>query len=114
MEKIREINGIKFRMATLEDHPKLIDFFFDIYLKDEPATKSRGGYLIRPLGIVNLVQNILYQNLSIIAEDIETGDVVGINTNCLFKRYVRTFFMVISDNTYIFIIILRMIIYYIL
>ena len=91
MEKIREINGIKFRMATLEDHPKLIDFFFDIYLKDEPATKSRGGYLIRPLGIVNLVQNILYQNLSIIAEDIETGDVVGINTNCLLKRSVISY-----------------------
>ena len=43
MEITREINGIKYRMATLEDHPKLIDFFFDIYLKDEPATKSRGG-----------------------------------------------------------------------
>ena len=47
-----------------------------------------GGYLIRPLGIVNLVQNILYQNLSIIAQDIETGEVVGINTNCLLKRSV--------------------------
>ena len=83
----REINGIRYRLATSADHIKIIDFYFDIFLKDEPATKSRGGYITRPIGIVNLVERILYQDLSIIAEDIETNNLVGINTNCLFIRY---------------------------
>ena len=84
-----EINGIRYRIATFEDHVKIIDFYFDIFLKDEPATKSRGGYVIRPIGIINLIKEILYQNATVISEDTETNELVGINTNYIFYRSVH-------------------------
>ena len=85
----RVINGVRYRLANYSDHYKIINFYFDVFLKGEPATLSRGGYITRPLGLVYLVQGILEQYLTIIAEDVYTNLLIGVNTNVLFKRYVN-------------------------
>ena len=85
----REINGVRYRLANYNDHYKIINFYFDVFLKGEPATLSRGGYVTRPFGLVYLVQGILEQYLTIIAEDVYTNLLIGVNTNVLFKRYVH-------------------------
>ena len=86
----REINGVRYRLANYNDHYKIINFYFDVFLKGEPATSSRGGYVTRPLGLVYLIQGILEQYLTIIAEDVHTNLLIGVNTNVLFKRYVKS------------------------
>ena len=54
------------------------------FLSDEPATQSRGGYLTRPPGLVDLFYSILNQGISVLAEYGET--VVGISTHFIYQR----------------------------
>ena len=54
------------------------------FLSDEPATQSRGGYLTRPPGLVDLFYSILYQGVSVLAEYGEK--VVGISTHFIYQR----------------------------
>ncbi len=102
-------SGISYRLAEAKDYSTLVDFYFDIFLKgklsdfylksdlivikkyfmmiDEPAIKSRGGYLTRPLGVVDLIYGIVAQNISYIAEDTMRHKIVGISTHLVYKRY---------------------------
>ena len=63
-------------------HSVLIKLLY--FLSDEPATQSRGGYLTRPPGLVDLFYSILNQGVSVLAEYGEK--VVGISTHFIYQR----------------------------
>ena len=56
----------------------------NVNFSDEPATLSRGGYLTRPPGLVELFYSIIHQGISVLAEDGEK--IVGISTHFIFQR----------------------------
>ena len=77
--------GITYRQVLNKDFEAAIDFYFDVFLKDEPATQSRGGYIMRPCGLVDILYVILQECVCIMAED-TNGTMVGLATNCLFIK----------------------------
>ena len=77
--------GITYRQVLSRDWDKAVDFYFNVFLKDEPATQSRGGYSSRPYGLVDVLYAILQECVCIMAED-SSGTMVGLATNCLFIK----------------------------
>lgn len=77
-----EEDGIIYRaVRNDEDAAKTRDFYLDIFLKNEPATKSCGGYAQRHPGMVKQIDEYIADGVSIIAVDPNRdGFVVGIRT----------------------------------
>lgn len=126
-----DIEGnIKYRIASEADYAKMANFYFEVFLKgisifyrfskqfyvpinwkyfqpvkncfpDEPATQSRGGYLTRPAGLVDLLYSILQQNISVVAEN-EDDKIVGMSTHFIFQKWSTFQHINLDLNTRIF------------
>jgi len=63
------INGILYKNLTEEYRLAIIDFYFDVFLKDEPTTVAAGGYTTRDPNIIKQIEDIIDDGLSVIALD---------------------------------------------
>lgn len=61
------INGITYQTLTEEYINDVVDFYFDVFLKDEPTTVAAGGYQDRDPNIIKQVKEIIDDGVSIIA-----------------------------------------------
>lgn len=61
------INGITYQTLTEEYIDEVVDFYFDVFLKDEPTTIAAGGYHDRDANIIKQVGEIIDDGVSIIA-----------------------------------------------
>ena len=50
IEHCQLLNELKYTIITKEYVQQAVDFFFEVFLKDEPSTKSFGGYSYRHKG----------------------------------------------------------------
>ena len=79
------IDGFKFSIIGEERLQEAVDFFFDVFLKDEPACGGR--YKERPPQLVKEVKNLIRDGVSLMALDINNEDkMVGIRTAATVNR----------------------------
>ena len=79
------IDSFKFSIIGEERLQEAVDFFFDVFLKDEPACGGR--YKERPPQMAKEVENLIRDGVSVMALDINNNDkMVGIRTAAAISR----------------------------
>lgn len=64
-----ELDGITYQNLTEDYEKEIHDFYWDVFLKDEPTTVAAGGYKERHPNIVKQVEEIIQDGVSLIALD---------------------------------------------
>mgnify|MGYP001401295727 CR=1 FL=1 len=73
------IDGFKYCLINEAYFQASVDFFFEVFLKDEPTSQSFGGYNYRHPLILKQVENVISDGVSLMALDTTQNDkLVGI------------------------------------
>ena len=73
------IDGFKYCLINDAYFQASVDFFFEVFLKDEPTSQSFGGYNYRHPLILKQVENVISDGVSLMALDTTQNDkLVGI------------------------------------
>ncbi len=64
------IDGILYTNLTHEYIKEVIDFYFDVFLNDEPSAKSMGGVNSRDPMMIRQLKDFIEDGLSLIAIDV--------------------------------------------
>ena len=73
------IDGFKYCVINEDYFQHAVDFFFEVFLKDEPTHKSFGGYDYRHPKILKQVEEVISDGVSIMTLDTnQNNKLVGI------------------------------------
>ena len=73
------IDGFKYCVINEDYAQQAVDFFFEVFLKDEPTSQSFGGYDYRHPKILKQVEDVISDGVSLMALDTNQNDkLVGI------------------------------------
>ena len=88
LDSLKTINGIRFRLPkTKSDFERATDFYFDVFHRYESCMLSKGGLKgERPLAMIQQNDAVNAQQVSIMAEDVESGKLVGYMQNCIIHK----------------------------
>ena len=80
------IDGLTHTLIGPEHMAKAVDFFFDVFLVDEPATKNAGGNKGRHTSVVELVESVVKDGVSIMVLD-KNGKMIAMRLSFTVTRY---------------------------
>ena len=82
------IDGFKYCVINEDYFQHAVDFFFEVYLKDEPTRQSFGGYDYRHPKILKEVEDVISDGVSIMTLDTnQNNKLVGIRLAYTVTRY---------------------------
>ena len=78
------IDGLTHTLIGPDHLAKAVDFFFDVFLADEPATKKAGG-IDRHKSVVELIESVIKDGVSIMVLD-KNGKMIAIRLSFTVTR----------------------------
>ena len=87
------------RSPNSKEYPEILKQYFEYFLKDEPGSKSRGGYPRGiPLKVKDDIIKYLNEELSLVAVDSTNDQICGFAINYCIPRYFREGFKILFLN----------------
>ena len=84
------------RSPNSKEYPEILKLYFEYFLKDEPGSKSRGGYPRGiPLKVKDDIIKYLNEDLSLVAVDSTNDQICGFAINYCIPRYFKEGFKIL-------------------